>query len=78
MDLQNPVLQGYQKKILQIWILTLIMRFYKLALTVKSLHLSGQNSKSAKKKDCVSIIDSMQRHSHRPQLRERDLLLHSI
>ena len=31
-----------------------------------------------KKRDCVSIIGSMQRHSHRPQLRERDLLLHYI
>ena len=60
----------YHKKILQLWILTLIMRFLKLTLPVKSLHLSG-----LLKSDCVSILDSVQRLSHGPQLRERDFLL---
>ena len=39
--LQNPGLQGYQNKVPQLLILTLIMRFHKLTLTVKSLHPSG-------------------------------------
>ena len=72
--LQDPVLQGYQKKILQIWFLTLIMRFHKLPLTVNT---SIRSSKSAKKQR-VSILDSRQRLSHGPQLRERDLLLPSV
>ena len=59
---------------LQLWILTLIIRFHKLTLTVKSLHLSGHLSLQKKKRSCVSILDSMQRLSHGPQLRERDLL----
>ena len=42
-------------------------------LTVKSLHLSGLLS--LQKCNRVSIIDSMQRLSRGPQLRERDLLL---
>ena len=42
------------------------MRFHKLTLTVKSLHLSGLQS--LQKSDRVSIVDSMQRLSHGPQL----------
>ena len=49
---------------------------HKLTLTVKSLHLSGLLS--LQKSDRVSIIDSMQRLSHGPQLRQRDLLLPSV
>ena len=52
------------------------MRFHKLTLTVKSLHLSGLLS--LQKSDRVSIVESMQRISHGPQLRERDLLLPSV
>ena len=41
------------------------------------ISISVRSSKSAKKL-CVSIVDSMQRLSHEPQLRDRDLLLPSV
>ena len=50
--------------------------FHKLTLTVKSLYLSGLLS--LQKSDRVSIVDSMQRLSHGPQLQERDILLPSV
>ena len=49
---------------------------HKLTLRVKSLYLSGLLS--LQKSDHVSIVDSMQRLSHGPQLRQRDLLLPSV
>ena len=43
------------------------------------IDIDGQvSTSSGLLSDCVSIVDSMQRLSHGPQLRERDLLLPSV